>query len=162
VLGAGDIISLDSGANYHGYIGDLCRMGVVGKPDSELEDLLGEVEAIQQAARKPVRAGARGGDVYTAAEQAMRGSKQLPHFDFLAHGMGLVSHEAPHLTGKGVVPYPPTDENLALESGMVISIETAILHPRRGFIKLEDTVAVTETGWEGFGDNGRSWNVAAA
>jgi Xaa-Pro aminopeptidase len=162
VLGAGDIISLDSGANYHGYIGDLCRMGVLGKPDSELEDLLGEVEAIQQAARKPVRAGARGGDVYVAAEQAMRGSKQLPHFDFLAHGMGLVSHEAPHLTGKGVVPYPATDEDLPLESGMVISIETAILHPRRGFIKLEDTVAVTESGWEGFGDNGRSWNVGPA
>ena len=89
----------------------------------------------------------------------MRGSKQLPHFDFLAHGMGLVSHEAPHLTGKGVVPYPATDEDLPLESGMVISIETAILHPKRGFIKLEDTVAVTESGWEGFGDNCRSWNV---
>ena len=159
LLGAGDIISLDSGANYHGYIGDLCRMGSVGKPDSELEDLLSEVEAIQQAARKPIRAGAHGGDIYAAAEQAMRGSKQLPHFDFLAHGMGLVSHEAPHLTGKGVVPYPATDENLPLESGMVISIETAILHPKRGFIKLEDTVAVTESGWEGFGDNCRSWNV---
>ena len=90
----------------------------------------------------------------------MRGSKQLPHFDFLAHGMGLVSHEAPHLTGKGVVPYPATDEDLPLESGMVISIETAILHPKRGFIKLEDTVAVTDSGWEGFGDNCRSWNVA--
>jgi Xaa-Pro aminopeptidase len=90
----------------------------------------------------------------------MRGSKQLPHFDFLAHGMGLVSHEAPHLTGKGVVPYPATDEDRPLESGMVISIETAILHPKRGFIKLEDTVAVTDGGWEGFGDNGRSWNVA--
>jgi Xaa-Pro aminopeptidase len=76
--------------------------------------------------------------------------------------MGLVSHEAPHLTGKGVVPYPATDEDLPLESGMVISIETAILHPKRGFIKLEDTVAVTEGGWEGFGDNGRSWNVAQA
>jgi Xaa-Pro aminopeptidase len=162
VLGAGDIISLDSGANYHGYIGDLCRMGSVGKPDTELEDLLGEVEAIQQAARKPVRAGARGGDVYVAAEQAMRGSKQLPHFDFLAHGMGLVSHEAPHLTGKGVVPYPATDEDRPLESGMVISIETAILHPKRGFIKLEDTVAVTESGWEGFGDNGRTWNLGQA
>jgi Xaa-Pro aminopeptidase len=160
VLGAGDIISLDSGANYHGYIGDLCRMGSVGKPDSELEDLLGEIEAIQQAARKPIRAGARGGDVYVAAEQAMRGSKQLPYFDFLAHGMGLVSHEAPHLTGKGVVPYPATDENRPLESGMVISVETAILHPKRGFIKLEDTVAVTQSGWEGFGDNGRGWNVA--
>jgi Xaa-Pro aminopeptidase len=74
--------------------------------------------------------------------------------------MGLVSHEAPHLTGKGVVPYPATDEDLPLGSGMVTSIETAILHPKRGFIKLEDTVAVTERGWEGFGDNGRSWNVA--
>jgi len=159
VLGAGDIISLDSGANYHGYIGDLCRMGVVGHPDSELGDLLGEVEAVQQAARKPIRAGARGGDIYTAAEEAMRGSRQRPHFDFLAHGMGLVSHEAPHLTGKGVVPYPATDEDLPLESGMVISIETAIQHPKRGFIKLEDTVAVADGGWEGFGDGGRGWNV---
>lgn len=161
VLGAGDIISLDSGANYHGYIGDLCRMGVLGEPDPELEELLAEVEVIQQAARKPIRAGARGGDIYAAAEQVTRGSKHLPHLDFLAHGMGLVSHEAPHLTSKGPVPYPATDEDRPLESGMVISIETAILHPKRGFIKLEDTVAVTESGWQGFGDSGRAWNVAA-
>jgi hypothetical protein len=32
------------------------------------------------------------------------------------------------------------------------------MHPRRGFIKLEDTVAVTETGWDAFGDKGRGWN----
>jgi Xaa-Pro aminopeptidase len=160
LLGPADIMSLDSGANYHGYIGDLCRMGVLGEPDSELLDLLAEVETIQQAARKPIRSGARGGDIYAAAEEAMRGSAQLPHFDFLAHGMGLVSHEAPHLTSTGPVPYPATDADRALESGMVISIETAILHPKRGFIKLEDTVAVTESGWEAFGDAGRSWNVA--
>ena len=162
MLGPGDIMSLDSGANYHGYIGDLCRMGVLGEPDSELEDLLAEVEVIQQAARKPIRSGARGGDIYAAAEAAMSGSKLLPHFDFLAHGMGLVSHEAPHLTTTGPVPYPATDADRALENGMVISIETAILHPKRGFIKLEDTVAVTENGWEGFGDTGRGWNVATA
>src|SRR5438477_998551 len=135
MLGARDIMSLDSGANYHGYIGDLCRMGVLGEPDAELKDLLAEVETIQQAARKPIRAGARGGDIYAAAEAAMRPSAQLPHFDFLAHGMGLVSHEAPHLTSTGPVPYPATDADRPLESGMVISIETAILHPRRGFIK---------------------------
>lgn len=161
LLAAGDIISLDSGANYHGYIGDLCRMGVIGEPDSELLDLLAEIDTIQQAARKPIRSGAPGGEVYAAAEQAMRGSKQLPYFDFLAHGMGLVSHEAPHLTGKGVVPYPATDAERPLESGMVISIETAILHPKRGFIKLEDTVVVTDSGLEGYGDSGRNWNVAA-
>ena len=41
---------------------------------------------------------------------------------------------------------------------MVLSIETTLPHPRRGFIKIEDTVAVTETGWEAFGDGGRGWN----
>ncbi len=33
VIVQGDIISLDSGGSYGGYIGDLCRMGIVGEPD---------------------------------------------------------------------------------------------------------------------------------
>ena len=45
---------------------------------------------------------------------------------------------------------------------MVISIETTIAHPRRGFIKLEDTVAVADSGWEAFGDRARGWNRAGA
>ena len=53
-------MSLDSGANYHGYIGDLCRMAILGEPDAELEDLLGEIEMIQRAAMKPIKAGAHG------------------------------------------------------------------------------------------------------
>lgn len=40
----GDVLALNSGGNYNGYIGDLCRMGVLGRPDSELEDLLAEVD----------------------------------------------------------------------------------------------------------------------
>ena len=35
-----------------------------------------------------------------------------------------------------------------------------MLHPTRGFIKLEDTVAVTDYGYEMFGERGRGWNVA--
>jgi Xaa-Pro aminopeptidase len=44
---------------------------------------------------------------------------------------------------------------------MVLSVETTLLHPVRGFIKLEDTLAVTETGYEAFGDEGRGWNQAS-
>ena len=43
VWGKGDILSLDSGGNYHGYIGDLCRMAIHGEPDAELEDMLAEI-----------------------------------------------------------------------------------------------------------------------
>lgn len=159
VLAAGDVLSLDSGGNHRGYIGDLCRMGILGEPDAELVDLLAEVEAVQQAARRPIRAGARGGDVFAAAGAVVRTAPNRAHMDFLAHGMGLITHEAPRLTGTGDVPYPGYDEDRALEEGMVVSIETTIRHPRRGFVKLEDTVAVTAQGCEGFGDVARGWTV---
>jgi Xaa-Pro aminopeptidase len=156
----GEPLSLDSGANYHGYIGDLARMGIAGKPDAELQDLLAEIEATQQAAFRPIRPGAKGGDIYAAAEPVLQKSKLHNHYEFLAHGMGLVSHEAPRLTASGPVPYDAYDAQRLLEAGMVISVETTLLHPRRGFIKLEDTVAVTPDGFEVYGDRARGWNEA--
>jgi Xaa-Pro aminopeptidase len=160
VWGAGDILSLDSGGNYKGYIGDLCRMAIQGEPDSELEDLLAEVDAIQLAAREPIRAGVNGGEIYASAGDVLKKTSRSNSIEFVAHGMGLISHEAPRLTSHGPIPYPAYDADRPLESGMVISIETTIAHPRRGFIKLEDTVAVTDVGWEAFGDRARGWNRA--
>ena len=154
----GDILSLDSGGNYHGYIGDLCRMAIQGEPDAELEDLLGGIEDIQRAGMMPIRAGAMGSVIYGAAEPLVQKSKHHNHLHFLAHGMGLVSHEAPRLTATGPVPYDAYDASRPLESGMVVSVETTLLHPRRGFIKLEDTVVVTGTGFDIYGEGGRGWN----
>jgi Xaa-Pro aminopeptidase len=154
----GDILSLDSGGNYHGYIGDLCRMAIHGEPDAELTDLLDEIETIQRAAMKPMKAGVMGGEIYAAADPLVRASKQHNHMHFLAHGMGLVSHEAPRLTATGPVPYDAYDATRPLETGMVVSVETTLQHPKRGFIKLEDTVVVTPSGFEIFGEGGRGWN----
>src|SRR5271170_1642165 len=156
----GDILSLDSGGNYHGYIGDVCRMGIVGEPDAELVDLLAEVEAVEQASMKPIRAGALGKDIYAAANAVLQKSKLHNHTEFLAHGMGLVSHEAPRLTNSGPVPYDAYDAERPLETGMVISVETTLQHPQRGFIKLEDTVVVTPKGFDVYGDRIRGWNRA--
>jgi len=160
-LAVGDILSLDSGGNYKGYIGDLCRMAMLaGRPDAELVDLLGFIEEVQQAARKPIRAGARGGDVIDVAERMLDGSQHRKYTHYMAHGMGLVSHEAPRLMNNPRMSYTGFDANRALESGMVISIETTMAHPKRGFVKLEDTVLVTDTGHEALGDGGRGWNAA--
>lgn len=156
--GKGDVLSLDSGGNYHGYIGDLCRMAVHGEPDAELEDLLAEIESIQRASMKPIKAGATGSVIYAAAEPLVHKSKHHNHIHFLAHGMGLVSHEAPRLTATGPVPYDAYDAGRPLERGMVVSVETTLQHPQRGFIKLEDTVVVTDTGFEIYGEGGRGWN----
>jgi Xaa-Pro aminopeptidase len=156
----GDVLSIDSGGNYHGYIGDVARMGVAGEPDAELVDLLAEVEAIEQASMKPIRAGVMGKEIYAAANAVLHKSKVLNHTHFLAHGMGLVSHEAPRLTNSGPVPYDAYDADRPLETGMVVSVETTLQHPQRGFIKLEDTVVVTPTGFDIYGDRIRGWNRA--
>jgi Xaa-Pro aminopeptidase len=158
----GDVLSLDSGGNYHGYIGDLARMAVLGEPDGELKDLLAEIESIQRAAFGAVRAGTLGGEIYVAAEKQLGQSSQHNCTEFLAHGMGLVSHEAPRLTTTGPVPYDDADAHRPLQTGMVVSIETTMKHPTRGFIKLEDTVAVTATGYEIFGEGGRGWNIGGS
>jgi Xaa-Pro aminopeptidase len=158
----GDVLSLDSGGNYYGYIGDLARMAVLGEPDAELKHLLAEIEAVQQAAFAVIKPGQMGGVIYTAAERALRETSQRDNTEFLAHGMGLVSHEAPRLTASGPVRYDAADANRPLEPGMVVSVETTMKHPKRGFIKLEDTIAVTATGYEMFGKAGRGWNVGGS
>jgi Xaa-Pro aminopeptidase len=154
----GDILSLDSGGNYEGYIGDLCRMAIQGEPDSELVDLLAEIEEIQRAAMKICKPGTMGSEIYAMGDKLVSKSKHHNHMHFLAHGMGLVSHEAPRLTASGPVPYDDYDAHRPLESGMVVSVETTLQHPTRGFIKLEDTVAVTDKGPEIFGEGARGWN----
>lgn len=161
-LAAGDILSMDSGGNFHGYIGDLCRMAIIGEPDAELTDLLGFVDVVQMAARRPIRHGARGGDIADAALPLVAGSPHRAYTHFIVHGMGLVSHEAPRLMTEPRFSYRGDDAELPLAAGMCLSIETTMRHPRRGFVKLEDTVLVTAEGWEGLGDRGRGWNRAGA
>lgn len=155
---SGEVLSIDSGGNLRGYIGDICRMGVLGEPDAELIDLLAEIEAVQQAAFAKVRAGALGGDLIAAGEAELARQPNRSCTDFFAHGMGVITHEAPFLMTNHPVAYEGIDAAHPLKTGMVLSVETTMQHPRRGFIKLEDTLAVTETGYELFGSTGRGWN----
>ncbi len=154
----GEVLSIDSGGNLKGYIGDICRMGILGEPDAELIDLLAEVETVQQAAFTKIRAGALGGELIAAGEAELARQPNRACTDFFAHGMGVITHEAPFLMTNHPVAYEGTDAHNPLEAGMILSVETTMLHPRRGFIKLEDTLAVTDTGYELYGSEGRGWN----
>ncbi|WLB24011.1 M24 family metallopeptidase [Bradyrhizobium japonicum] len=157
-LEPGDIVSPDSGGHYKNDVGDLCWMAVHGAPDGELVDLLDKIDQIQQAARAPIRAGLTGSEIYAVANEALARSPHGKRMHFVAHGMGIVSHEAPRLTASGPIRYPADEANAPLEAGMVISIETTLPHPRGGFIKLEDTIAGTRDGYQAFGGGARGWN----
>ena len=156
----GETLALDSGGNYRGYIGDVCRMAYAGEPDQELVDLLGQVELVQQAARTDLRPARSARTSSRTRTPPCPSAPPATRCSFSAHGMGIVSHEAPWLMPNAFPRYAPHHRDQPLEAGMVISIETELHHTERGFIKLEDTVAITPTGCEGFGDHGRGWNLA--
>jgi Xaa-Pro aminopeptidase len=156
-----EVLSLDTGGRHHGYLADMARMAVLGEPTALMKDLLEDILNIQSAARTAIKPGALGNEIYQAALQTLKSCSHQNDMRFVAHGIGLIAHEAPRLTATGPVPYADKHAPRPLEAGMVISIETHVKHPQVGFVKLEDTVAVTDSGWEAFGDWGRTWNVLA-
>lgn len=158
----GEVLSIDSGGNLHGYIGDICRMGVLGEPDAELVDLLAEVEAVQQAAFAEIAPGKTGAAMIAAGEAELKRGPNAACNDFFAHGMGLISHEAPFLMTNHPVAYDGIDANEPFREGMVLSVETTMQHPTRGYIKLEDTVILTADGYELFGADNRGWFISDA
>lgn len=161
-IARGEILSLDTGGRYQGYLADMARMAVLGEPTALMNELLDEVLSVQSAARTPIKAGILGIEIYESAQQAAKSCSHRENMQFVAHGMGLISHEAPRLAVSGPVPYEAKYANKPLEAGMVLSIETHVKHSEVGFVKLEDTIVVTESGWEAFGDWGRGWNIMRA
>ena len=151
----GDVLSLDSGGEREGYIGDLCRMAVLGELSAQAREVFEQVRAIQDAARVPVRAGCLGREVGEAADERRRASPHADSIDVVAHGMGLVAHEPPRLEPDAPPRRAATHHDRPLEAGMVLSIETTARVEGTGFVKLEDTVVVTEDGWEAYGDDHR-------
>jgi Xaa-Pro aminopeptidase len=151
----GELCCLDSGGSLNGYVGDMARMGFLGDPPERARELLAQVDAVQQAARTAIAPGRLGGEVFAAAEAAKQPASRI---DFLAHGMGLISHEAPRLTSTGPVAYNADHAERPLEAGMVLSVETDLRDPELGFVKLEDTIVVTEDGHEALADTLRGWN----
>ena len=156
----GELCCLDSGGSLRGYVGDLARMGFMGEVPERALGLLAQIDTVQQAARTAIAAGRPGAGLFEAAEAARTDLPDSARIDFVAHGMGLISHEAPRLTASGPVPYAADHANRPLEAGMVLSVETDLRDPEIGFVKLEDTIIVTEDGYEAVGDRLRGWNQA--
>ena len=134
-------------------------MGVVGEPSTRARSCSRRSPTCRRPRARSCRGGTRGGDVFDAAAEAVGSAPDGELMTFLAHGTGLLSHEAPRLTETGSPPYPATHRELPLQPGMVLSVETHAIDDEVGFVKLEDTVIVTADGCEPCGDHGRGWNA---
>ncbi len=141
-------VLFDFGAIHEGYCYDFGRTVSFGAPDDELQQVHTLVMESQAAGIAALRAGETTGE---QADAAARAVIELAGYGEafrhrLGHGIGLDVHEPPFLT-KG--------DETRLEAGMTFTVEPSITQFQGFSARVEDIVAVGESGGEpltsGFG-----------
>ncbi|MEZ5977765.1 MAG: Xaa-Pro peptidase family protein [Planctomycetota bacterium] len=148
VIGAGDLLLCDTGGQLHGYHSDCTRTWVVGgEPSDEIVKAWDTVYAAQEAALGALRVGEPCGGVDRAARKVIedagygRGYAAFSHR--LGHGIGIEIHEPPYCDG---------GSEAKLKPGMCFSNEPGIYLRGKFGLRIEDIVAVGESGPEVMGE----------
>ncbi|MGD2027854.1 MAG: Xaa-Pro peptidase family protein [Anaerolineales bacterium] len=134
-LSSGDLLVIDFGANWNGYLSDITRTFAVGEFSPEQERVHNTVLAANQAGRDTAAPGISCGEVDAAARAVIEAAGYGEYFIHrTGHGLGMQAHEEPYIRG---------GNPLALEPGMTFTIEPGIYLPDRFGVRIEDNVLIT-------------------
>ena len=150
-LRAGDLLVVDWGAAYEGYISDLTRTFAVGEVEEEYRKIHRIVQEANAAGRAAARPGVPCANVDHAAREVIEKSGYGEYFTHrTGHGIGMEGHEDPYMRG---------DNMQLLEPGMAFTVEPGIYLPNRNGVRIEDNVVITETGAEVLSDMAREIRI---
>lgn len=135
----GDTIRLTLGCKWHQYHSNISRTAVIGRPRSKLKKLWDAVITAQEAALDTVRPGLKVSDLHATVEKELRAADLKQISATFGHGLGVECMENPIIT---------KDENMELIEGMVLNIDIPYLELGWGGVQLEDTILVTDDGFE--------------
>lgn len=138
-LQKGDLVQFDFGALYKGYHADMSRAFVIGKASNEQKEFYSIMQEAEMEAVKSLKHGVAGNHP-DAIVRSIIPDKYINHYyPGLGHSVGLVIHEQPFLKNTA---------DFTLQSGMVVTIEPGVYIPGWGGMRIEDTVLVTEDGYD--------------
>ncbi len=139
-LGAGELLLVDVGTRVDGYCADITRTFVLGRADDRQRELHALVDAARAAAIAACRPGAALSEADHAARATIEAAGLGAAFTHrTGHGLGVEVHEEPQVSSSS------TDIATA---GMVFTIEPGVYLPGWGGIRIEDDVAMHESGPE--------------
>lgn len=137
-LQPGDLLVVDWGAAFDGYISDLTRTFAVGDADAECQKIHRIVQEANAAGRAAAKPGVPCADVDLAARSVIEKAGYGQYFTHrTGHGIGIEGHEDPYIRG---------DNMQILEPGMAFTVEPGIYLPGRNGVRIEDNVVITEEG----------------
>jgi methionyl aminopeptidase len=132
-LSDGDIIGIDIGVRYKGWVGDACRTFAVGSIDDASQRLLCVAERSMELGIEQARAGRHIGDIGAAIQANAEAHGFSTVRELVGHGVGRSIHEDP------MVPhFGRAGTGLRLRPGMVFSVEPMINAGRREIRLLPD------------------------
>jgi methionyl aminopeptidase len=140
-LKEGDIISIDCGTMYKGYIGDSAFSVGVGNISPEAERLIQVTEKSLYIGIEQARAGNRVGDVAYAIQNYVESNGFNVVRGYGGHGVGRTMHEDPHVPN-----YGKPRKGVLLREGMTFAIEPMVLQGKKEVVVLSDqwTVAARD------------------
>ena len=159
-IAEGDIVSIDVGVWYLGFVGDNAKTVMVNVTDPAVRALVENTERSLMAAIAVAKPGARLGDISHAVERVANQSKLSVVREFVGHGCGRQMHEEPQIPN-----YGPSGRGPILKEGMVLCIEpmlnlgvhrirtlndgwTVVTADKKPAAHFEHMIAITATGAE--------------
>ena len=133
ILKDGDIVKIDTGATYRGYVGDSARTIPVGNVSEEAKKLIQVTRDSFWAGVAKLEVGNRLGDVGSAIDTLVRQNGFSTVKRYVGHGIGTKMHEQPDVPNFGT-----PGRGIRLSAGMTLAIEPMVNVGRADVIELND------------------------
>lgn len=122
ILREGDIVSVDSGTVYEGFVADSAFTAGVGEIAPEAKRLLEVTEGALKAAIATMCVGNRTGDISSAIQTYVESRGLHVTREYTSHGVGRQMHESPMVPNFG-----ESGTGIPLRVGTTIAIEPMVL-----------------------------------
>ena len=138
VIEQGDMITIDFGCYYNGYVSDMTRTISLGEPSDKLREIYNVVKEAQQKVLDVAKPGMTGVELDAVARDYIASKGYGEAFGHsTGHGIGLEIHEGPNVSKLAEKAFVP---------GNIITNEPGIYLPGIGGVRIEDDMLVTENG----------------
>lgn len=138
VIEQGDMITLDFGCYYEGYVSDMTRTFAIGDPGEKLKEIYEIVLGAQLAVIEAAKPGVTGIQLDAVARDYITKHGYGEAFGHsTGHGIGLEIHEGPNVSARAEKQFIV---------GNVITDEPGIYLPGIGGVRIEDDLLITPEG----------------
>jgi methionyl aminopeptidase len=121
VIQDGDVVSLDLGCTYKGFVADSALTVIVGAAKPVTQELVDVTRESLNAGIEQVRAGNRLGWISNAIQTYIEAHGFGVVREYVGHGVGRQMHEEPQVPNFG-----PADRGPVLKKGMVLALEPMV------------------------------------